>query len=90
MTQLETTIHNMTGLHARPASEFVALAKTFASQVTLRKVGTDRKPVSAKSILFVLAEGCGAGTRVEIAAEGPDEAEAAMQLVKLIESGFGE
>lgn len=90
MIHREVTVHNATGLHARPAAEFVALAKTFVSQVTLQKAGTGRKPVSAKSILLVLAEGCGAGTRVDIAAEGADEAEAVDRLVQLIESGFGE
>ncbi len=90
MTSREVTIHNATGLHARPAAEFVTLAKTFVSQVTLQKVGASRKPVNAKSILLVLAEGCGSGTCVEIAADGPDETEAVDRLIRLIESGFNE
>lgn len=90
MTQREITIWNQTGLHARPATEFVSLAKTFVSQITLCKSGTDRKSVNAKSILMVLAEGCGAGTVVEIAADGPDETQAVDALIRLIESGFGE
>ena len=37
------TIQNRTGLHARPASDFVALAATFKSKVELSRAGeTDR------------------------------------------------
>lgn len=90
MTQSQAIICNQTGLHARPATEFVSLAKTFISQITLRKTDVDRKPVNAKSILMVLGEGCGVGTRVEISAEGPDETQAVDELIRLIESGFNE
>jgi len=90
MTRNTVEILNATGLHARPASSFVALAKTFVSQITIRKVGTNRSPVNAKSILLLLSEGCDRGTTIEIAAEGSDEAAAVEQLTTLIESGFGE
>lgn len=81
---------NATGLHARPASEFVALAKTFEAKITIRKAETDRPAVNAKSVLRVLSEGCDCGTRLEIAADGIDEAEAVERLTALITSGFGE
>ena len=46
--------------------------------------------MNAKSIICLLAEGMGQGTKVEIVTEGPDEQQAAEKLVTMIESGFGE
>ena len=44
----------------------------------------------AKSVVRILAEGIGQGTKIEIAAEGADEEQAAASLAALVESGFGE
>ena len=74
---------NKTGLHARPASDFVMLAKK-----TICKEGSD--PVNAKSVVRLLAEGIGQGTKAELMAEGEDEVEAVDALAELIASGFGE
>ncbi len=74
---------NKDGLHARPAAEFVKLANTFDSRVTVN--GRD-----AKSLLGIMALGLTQGATVEIASTG-NEAEAAVTaLADLIESGFGE
>ncbi len=90
MTLRQTTIVNASGLHARPASDFVQKAKTFSSRVTIKNLDTNGEAVSAKSILRLLAEGITQGTRVEISAEGADEQAAADALVALIDGGFGE
>lgn len=79
---------NKTGLHARPASDFVMLAKKYESKITICKEGGE--PVNAKSVVRLLAEGIGHGTKAELAAEGPDEAEAIEALADLVASGFGE
>lgn len=79
---------NKTGLHARPASDFVMLAKKFESKITICKEGSD--PVNAKSVVRLLAEGIGQGTKAELMAEGEDEVEAVDALAELIASGFGE
>ena len=79
---------NKTGLHARPASDFVMLAKKYESKITICKEGGE--PVNAKSVVRLLAEGSGQGTKAELAAEGPDEAEAIEALADLVASGFGE
>ena len=84
------TVKNKTGLHARPASEFVSKAKSFACTVTIRKAGGEQEPVNAKSMLRLLSLGLVQGTEVEIAADGADEAAAVNALVELVESGFGE
>ncbi len=84
-------IVNPSGLHARPASEFVRAAKAFSSQITLAKIGDETaRTFNAKSMLQLLAGGFMQGVQVELRAEGTDETEAIQSLAKLIESGFGE
>lgn len=89
MVTRRTTIINKTGLHARPAAEFVAAATKFKSRITLKRVGSDRE-ANVKSIVFVLSLGLTCGTEVELTASGEDEAEALDALVALIEGGLGE
>ena len=51
-----TMLKNATGLHARPASEFVAQAKLFESRIYLRNLDKpEAAPINAKSIARVLA-----------------------------------
>ena len=74
------------GLHARPASDFVACAKTFQSAVTIRNLDKPERPATnAKSIMRVLAEGISSGTNIEIGADGPDEEAAIAKLMELID-----
>ena len=73
---------NKTGLHARPASDFVMLAKKYESKITICKEGGE--PVNAKSVVRLLAEGIGQGTKAELAAEAIEA------LAVLVASGFGE
>ena len=85
----KTVIANQTGLHARPAAEFVALAGKFKSRITLRRLD-NHKEANAKSIVFVLSLGLAKDTHVEIAAIGEDEVEAVDALVNLLETGLRE
>ena len=91
MYSRKTELKNASGLHARPASEFVALAKTFESKVTVRRLDDEAAlPANAKSIIKILAQGFSVGTPIEITADGIDEVEAAEKLCALIETKFGE
>ncbi len=84
-------LKNASGLHARPASEFVACAKQFTSNIFIRNADKPGAvPTNAKSIVRVLAEGIPVNTRIEISAEGEDENAAVDKLVELIETGLGE
>jgi len=86
-----TKVINHSGLHARPASLFVAEAKKFDSTITIRNTADgENNAVNAKSIVLLLTLGAGAGTEVEISAEGEDEVQAVNSLVAIIETGFGE
>ena len=84
------SIRNPSGLHARPASEFVAAAKGFQSRITLRRKDDDSAEGNAKSIIILLSLGLCRGEAVELSAEGPDEEQAVETLAALIDSGFGE
>ena len=86
MYKLKTTVINNSGLHARPASKFVNLAKNYESEITIRRMDEDGDEVDAKSIVFLLSLGIGKGTEVEISAKGDDEREAVDALVALVES----
>ena len=90
MYKQKTKIINHTGLHARPASDFVAMAKNFTSKIKINDLTNDDLPANAKSIIMLLSLGLVQGTDVEISAEGEDEEAAVRSLVELIESGFGE
>ena len=90
MVSAQTTIINATGLHARPASQFVSEAKKFACSTTIKNVDKDTAPVNAKSIMMILAAGLGTGTKVEVTCDGEGEQEALDALIALIDSGFGE
>jgi len=83
-----TELKNASGLHARPASEFVAMAKQFESKVTVQRLDDEAAlPANAKSIIKILAQGLAVGTPIEIAADGLDAVE---KLFELVESKFGE
>lgn len=80
-------ITNRTGLHARPASQFVQKAEKFNSEIYIK---LDDKEANAKSILGVLSLGAGQGSEIILRAEGLDEEEAIRELVNFIEDELPE
>lgn len=89
MYSKKTVIQNATGLHARPASEFIGCASKFKSKIVIKKLSEDEE-ANAKSIVMLLSLALGQGEEVEITAKGEDEVEAVDALVALIDSKFGE
>ncbi|WP_082744158.1 HPr family phosphocarrier protein [Alicyclobacillus mali (ex Roth et al. 2021)] len=87
MAQREIELKNPSGLHARPASLFVAEANKFQSEIFLEAKG---KRINAKSILGLLSLAIGQGTVIKIEAEGDDAEQAVTALCDLVASGFGE
>lgn len=78
-------------MHARPAMEFVDLAASFLSEITVQKtVDDDTGPVDGKSIMMVMMLAATQGTELEIVATGDDADDAAAKLAALVERGFGE
>ena len=90
MYQKQVTVVNPTGLHARPASDFVALAKTFSSKIKIRDLNSDEPAVNAKSIVMLRSLGLAQGAQAGLSAEGEDAQRAVEELAALISSGFGE
>ncbi|MDF2570646.1 MAG: putative phosphocarrier protein hpr [Sporomusa sp.] len=87
MTEIELVLTNKSGLHARPAAQFVQKAAAFKSKVSIQ-VGN--RIAEAKSILAVMGLGLGPGAAFLLKAEGEDEAECVAELKALVERNFGE
>lgn len=87
MEKTVVTLTNKSGLHARPAAQFVQKAASFQSKVKLEGNG---KTADAKSILQVLGMGLKQGTAITITAEGVDEKQCIQALEALVENNFGE
>lgn len=80
-------ILNKLGLHARAAAQFVKVASSFESDLSIAK-GDQR--VNGKSIMGLMMLAAGQGTIVDLEAEGED-AEALLEaLGVLIEARFNE
>ncbi len=84
---VKVTIVNRLGLHARPATEFVDLASSFASEVWVSK-GDER--VGGKSIMEMMMLAATKGTELEVTATGVDAKACVRALAKLVADGFGE
>ncbi|MFP5288145.1 MAG: phosphoenolpyruvate--protein phosphotransferase, partial [Thermoanaerobaculia bacterium] len=75
---VEATVAGAHGLHARPATAFVELAKRFDSDVVVRQ---GSRTSNGKSLAGLLTLGARAGSTLRISAQGPD-AEAALAALK--------
>lgn len=87
MPEARLTIVNPLGLHARAASKFVNLAKTFQSDVRLGRGDT---LADGKSIMSVMLLAAPVGSEVTLTVTGPDEDAAFAALRDLVNDGFGE
>lgn len=75
-------IGNRTGLHARPAAQFVQKASKFDSKI---QIIFEKKEVNAKSIMGVMSLGLGNGNEIIVRAEGKDAEAAVEELINFIE-----
>jgi len=78
-----TIVRVQEGLHARPATRFVSLAKSFESEITLLKEG---KSASAKSSVKLMLLGVKEEDQITVRAEGADAAEAVEALIAYLEN----
>ncbi len=83
MVEKQITIQNETGLHARPATEFVRLAGKFQSKIDLQRVEEDDW-YNAKSIIMLMTLGLAQGEQALLRAEGADEQAAVDALADLV------
>ncbi|NIR29307.1 MAG: HPr family phosphocarrier protein [Gammaproteobacteria bacterium] len=87
MREIELTIVNKLGLHARAAAKFVTLASGFESDIKLERNG---RQVNGKSIMGVMMLAAGQGSSIRITASGVDEEKAIREIEALVSDGFGE
>ena len=87
MTRKTATIVNKLGLHARPAAQLVTAAAQFEAEVFLVKDGLR---VNGKSIMGVMMLAAEKGSRITVETDGADEKAALAEVIRVIESGFGE
>jgi phosphocarrier protein HPr len=80
-------ITNRYGLHARPAAEFVKLAATYSSDITVQK---EELAVNGKSIMGMMMLAAEFGSEITIRANGADADAAVDGLAQLVTRRFGE
>jgi len=83
----DAVVHNKTGLHARPASVFVDLAKGFQADIRVRH-GEDI--ANGKSLISLLQLGVSSGASLRVSAQGADAVAALDALHAAIASGLGD
>lgn len=81
MLKREVTLKNQSGLHARPASNFVKYANGFKSNISI--LHKDKK-IDAKSIVSLLTGGLSAGATFTLQVEGSDELEAIDKIAEFL------
>jgi phosphocarrier protein len=84
MIEIELTVGQPAGLHARPAAQLVRAAAGFVCRLTIANPGRDpERYVDARSLIGLLTLGLRAGQPLRLRADGPDEA-AAVAAVRAI------
>lgn len=87
MIQNKIKIQNKYGIHARPATAIVNTVSSYDADVFLEKNGEKVPANSIMSLLMIAAE---YGTDLVIHADGSEEKEVVVALVKLFDDKFGE
>jgi multiphosphoryl transfer protein len=84
---VEVKVAGVHGLHARPATMFVDLAKQFSAEV---HVAFNGKIANGKSLVSLLKLGIESGKLIRIMAKGADEETALQALKEAVEAGLGD
>ena len=87
VSEIQLTINNPAGLHARPASLFVQTAARFQAAITIVASG---KQANATSIMSVLSLGVRQGDTITLRATGSDGPAALEALHQLAQANFYE
>ena len=87
MPQINVTIINKLGLHARASAKLTQLAGQFPCEVYLTRNG---RKINAKSIMGVMMLAAGLGSEVVLETVGEKEQEALDAIAALINDRFGE
>ena len=85
MKQIEYTITAPEGIHGRPATELVKLAKGFKSTITLQ---CGERQCDLKQLIKLMLASIKQGETVQIEVSGPDEQACAEALEKALQKDF--
>ncbi|MDQ3659860.1 MAG: phosphoenolpyruvate--protein phosphotransferase [Actinomycetota bacterium] len=88
--ELQLTVTNPLGLHARPAARFVRTASDFDAKVEVTNLTSGRGPVTAKSLNAIATLGVRRDHAINIRARGPQATEVLAALQVLADEGFGD
>lgn len=83
MLVADIVIKNLIGMHARPASDFIACARRFQSDVYVRNATRGGRLVDGKSLMQLLSADLRYQDVMHIEVEGSDECEAYEALMDL-------
>ncbi|MGF6963790.1 phosphoenolpyruvate-protein phosphotransferase [Paraburkholderia sp. WC7.3g] len=83
----EITLPNPAGLHARPAAVVAVEAKKYKSEIRLLRGDAS---ANAKSVVAIMGLATQFGDKLRVEARGPDAAEAAGIVARLLAEGSGE
>ncbi|MBD2100332.1 phosphoenolpyruvate--protein phosphotransferase [Leptolyngbya sp. FACHB-261] len=84
---VDVAIQGNTGLHARPATVLINLAKEFESEIRVRY---RNQTANAKSLVSLLKLGVEGGQTIRLMAQGADADQALQTLKREVESGLGD
>jgi multiphosphoryl transfer protein len=84
---IDVAIATKTGLHARPATVLVSIAKEFEAEIQVRY---GNQTANAKSLVSLLKLGVEGGQTIRLMAQGRDDDAALETLRREIEAGLGE
>jgi phosphocarrier protein len=87
MIERQITVTNRAGLHTRPAATLVKTAAKFQAEFLIVK---DSIEINGKSIIGVMTLAAEQGSTLILRFDGPDEQQAAAEIVALFERGFDE
>lgn len=87
MIKKTINVQNRLGLHARPAAMIVTTASKYQAELFITK---DGMRVNGKSIMGVMMLAAEMGSELLLELDGPDEENAMADIIRVIESKFGE
>jgi phosphocarrier protein len=87
MIERVVKIINDAGLHTRPAATIVKLAAKFRSEFFINK---DSLHINGKSIIGVMTLAAEKGSELVLTFDGPDEEQAAEEIINYFNRGFDE
>ena len=82
MREIKYVIKDKSGIHARPAGEFVKKSKMFNSSIT---VCNDDKKADGKKIFGLMGLGVKYNDEITVCIDGDDEEEAAKEIKEFLE-----